>query len=784
MVTTSSDKYHCYKLKNIPLTLSLTFSSLSYNHFILFLFTIIYYLLLINYSGVDYSSNYRVICYLGLFHKHISLPLFPGVTLRRIIDISGADIIVNHDLPPSMPRILELRGTETQVKSARDMIENILETEKGGSNVERSLALTASADWNEESLSPQDSHWMTMNSGYRGSGTAKSGSINDRERDRRDSGHDSISSQSHNNHNESKDKDEYEALYGKFLLEDTSTPSSPTGKQPSLAFGLPPGLSSATTNSSTSYYKNLSPSALSSSLVVTTTNNNDSLYDDDSESSDDEFEDSTSLTRKVKIPSQNLVPILQGKLGILDKVANCTGTTVRLVSKKEYSRTQGLGSPVLEESEPNSPSRGYGNGSLQKRNALGSQSSDSNEMNSMQPTSNSRNATHVVIVSGLTVQEVISGVAVMRKVFLYLSTQGVGSGGYKAATALLIEHVVWLGDTVKDRTSSRTSLLKDVGSTSGAGIVLIKKFTTKNTNQNASKETKILPPPVPIPPAPISFADAVCKREKEAAAALSVIPPPPINYMKEKEKEGKPSLFYNHHVVLIGSRFRIAAARTLLDKIMNNITGTDDLSASNSSTSSDVSVKGSSGIGRLVHIPPPPRHSHEYDSGNSSSVDGENSYSDNDDSYDSNSDDEGATNGRQWNRGDALKQTNKNTDRKSNRNERDNEKVSRRVERDSDRDKDDDDMNVVCILDCPNDKAGLVIGYKGSAIRTMSAKTRAKIVVTDATVTGGVSKRNVKIFGTRKQVDRAKALVERLMEIGTDALDEDYNPNASKVKYM
>ena len=687
-----------------------------------------------------------------------------------------------------MPRILELRGTETQVKSARDMIENILETEKG-SNVERTNSSAVAADWNEESLSPQDSHWMTMNTGYRGSGSVKSGSMNDRdrERERRDSGHDSTSSQSHNNHNEAKDKDEYEALYGKFLLEDTSTPSSPIGKQAPPAFGLPPGLSSATTNSSTSYYKNLSPPSLSSSLVVTTSNNNniDSLYED-SESSDDEFEDSTSLTRKVKITSQNLVPILQGKLGILDKVANCTGTTVRLVSKKEYSRSQGLGSPVLEESEPNSPSRGNGNGILQKRNALGSVSSDSNEMNSMQPVSNSRNATHVVIVSGLTVQEVISGVAVMKKVFLYLSTQGVGSGGYKAATALLIEHVVWPGDTVKDRTNSRISLLKDVGSTSGAGVVLIKKFATKNSSQNATKDSKILPPPVPIPPAPISFADAVCKREKEAAAALSIIPPPPINLLKEKEKEkekeGKSSLYYNHHVVLIGSRFRIAAARTLLDKIMVDHTGTDDLSASNSSTSSDVSLKGSSGLGRLVHIPPPPRRSHEYDSGDSSSGEGDNSYSDNDDSYDSNSDDEGATNGKQWNRGDAFKQTNKNNERNLGRSERDNEKVSRRVERDSDRDKDDDDMNVVCILDCPNDKAGLVIGYKGSAIRTMSAKTRAKIVVTDATVTGGVSKRNVKIFGTRKQVDRAKALVERLMEIGTDALDEDYNPNTSKVK--
>lgn len=38
-----------------------------------------------------------------------------GTTMKQIIDISGADIIVNHDLPPSVPRILELRGTETQV---------------------------------------------------------------------------------------------------------------------------------------------------------------------------------------------------------------------------------------------------------------------------------------------------------------------------------------------------------------------------------------------------------------------------------------------------------------------------------------------------------------------------------------------------------------------------------------------------------------------------------------------------------------------------------------------
>ena len=738
-------------------------------------------------AHVTYSilhTSLILFCARHLFHSI-------GVTLRRIIDISGADIIVNHDLPPSMPRILELRGTEIQVKSARDLIESLLESEKGtnGTTQEGSLALITS-DWNEEPLSPQDSHWMIMNAGYRG-GERGSGIGNGNNNDRRDNEQDSSS---HGNHSESKDKDEYEALYGKFILEDSSTSSSPTDRQAPPSFGHPPGLSSSISNSSTSfYYKNNTTSS-----VATNNNNNidNDLYDD-SESSDDDFEDSTSLTRSVKITSQNLVPILQGKLGILDKVANSTGTTVRLVSKKEYLRSHGQASSLSpgNESAPVSPGRGYGNGSLSKRNNFGSQSTDSNEMNSNLVTSVSTSsvASHIVIVSGLSAQDVVSGVAVMKNVLNYLSTQSVASGGYKAATALVIEHVSWPGDTVKDRTESRLSLLKEISTTSAAGVVLIKKFILKNTN-NYTKEMKILPPPVFIPPAPISFADAVCKREKEAAAAASsstIIPPPPVNILKEKEREKekdtKPIFIYNHHVVLIGSRFRIAAARTLIDKIMNNPTSLEDQlsSASTSSTSSSViSVKGSSslsGYGRLVHIPPPPRFSHEYESGNSSSEE-ENGYSDDDDSYNSNSGDEdGVNNSKQWNRNDTSKSNTKNNEKNSNRSEREKEKFSGRGERE--REKDDDEANVICVLDCPNDKAGLVIGYKGSAIRTMSAKTRAKIVVTDATVTNGVSKRNVKIFGSRKQVDRARALVERLMEIGTDALDEDYSTVNIKVNH-
>ena len=61
--------------------------------------------------SVFYSAS-RTFSSLFLHFSHscsISLLYFStlsGVTLRRIIDISGADIIVNHDLPPSMPRIL------------------------------------------------------------------------------------------------------------------------------------------------------------------------------------------------------------------------------------------------------------------------------------------------------------------------------------------------------------------------------------------------------------------------------------------------------------------------------------------------------------------------------------------------------------------------------------------------------------------------------------------------------------------------------------------------------
>ena len=119
----------------------------------------------------------------------IQMPLLlgpQGVTMQRITDISGCDVVVNHDLPPGntpvalfhllafrsrysysfartpflapapttsvptlflthfvatmhtcvrgcagLPRILELRGTDAQVRSARSLIHSILETEVG-----------------------------------------------------------------------------------------------------------------------------------------------------------------------------------------------------------------------------------------------------------------------------------------------------------------------------------------------------------------------------------------------------------------------------------------------------------------------------------------------------------------------------------------------------------------------------------------------------------------------------------------------------------------------------
>jgi rRNA processing protein Krr1/Pno1 len=635
-----------------------------------------------------------------------------GATLKRIIDISGADIIINHELPPSVPRILELRGTEVQVNSARDMIENILENESNQvPTLHNDSVASPPAKEDDEKLSTLDSHWMSMN--------AASFRVDGRSSDRFSDGD--------AGHSDSKEKEEYEAMYGKFMLEDGPRDPSPARAAPA------------------SYYKE----------APTVFVDNGNYDEEDSLNSDDEIGDSLSLTQNVNFNSQQLITVVQANLGLLDKVANCTGTTVRLVSKNNLT-----GSIGSSDSMPNSPLRGPG---VKLGGALATHSLDDAELTGSAPSriastssSTSPSLSHVIMVSGLALQEVQSGVSVMRKVLHYLSALSGGTSNFKVITSLLIEHVSWPGDTIKDLTKVRAAAIKDIGTTSGAAVVLIRKFTSSVSKDAKATGSVVIPPPA----LSISFADVLLKREPSLPVPPPVLAPVPA------------IITFHHHVILIGSRFRIAAARTLLDKAMNC---PEDLllSTSTSSASSTVPSSVSNGMS-MLRIPPPPRRAADTDSRGSDS-DNDNSYDseDDDDSYETGSGDDSnngysVSNGKTWNRLDngESKRDGKRGDEKRERTRRD----------------DDESSNVVCILDCPNDKAGLVIGYKGSAIRTMSAKTRAKIVVTDAIINGGVSKRSVKIFGTRKQVEKARALVERLMEIGTDAFDEDYIPSSASLK--
>jgi KH domain len=610
--------------------------------------------------------------------EKIPLLLGPkGSTLRRIIDISGADIIINHELPPSVPRILEVRGTETQVNSAREMIENILENENPSTSSLSGETLSSPGGKDEdEKLSTQDSHWMSMNAAtFRADGKST---------DRFDTLDDG--------HSDSKEKDEYEALYGKFLLEDSSGPPTP-------------------------------------SRVPTVFVDNTNYDEDYSVNSDEEHSDCLMLTQRVAINSQHLISVIQTNLGLLDRVANCTGTTVRLISKSSLNQFG------CSDSAPNSPMKGT---VTKARNSLGSHSLDETELaggDMQRRVFQSANPalSHVVMVSGLALQEVQSGVLVMRKVLQYLHAQSTHSSTtYKAISSLLIEHVSWAGDTLRDLTKSRTALIKDIGTTSGAGVVLIKKFTSSSV----AKDVKT---PAPPPALSISFADVLLKREPSLPVPAPAAPPASLVV----------AVSYHHQVVLIGSRFRLAAARTLLEKV---ISAPEDgfVSTSTSSASSVVSVSVPNNGMSLVRIPPPPRRALDNDSRSDSENEDSYDSEDEDDSYDSGSGDDsysgnGMNNGRQWSRMDA-------SDTKSDKRRGDEKERSNRRD-------DDETSNVVCILDCPNDKAGLVIGYKGSAIRTMSAKTRAKIVVTDAIINGGVSKRSVKILGTRKQVEKVMKFI-------------------------
>ena len=75
-----------------------------------------------------------------------------------------------------------------------------------------------------------------------------------------------------------------------------------------------------------------------------------------------------------------------------------------------------------------------------------------------------------------------------------------------------------------------------------------------------------------------------------------------------------------------------------------------------------------------------------------------------------------------------------------------------------------------CSIECPDDKVGLVIGFRGVVIKSMMKRSRAKIVVVGATV-NGKSSRIVEIRGTEAQVEAAKKMVECVITLGADALD-------------
>ncbi len=87
-------------------------------------------------------------------------------------------------------------------------------------------------------------------------------------------------------------------------------------------------------------------------------------------------------------------------------------------------------------------------------------------------------------------------------------------------------------------------------------------------------------------------------------------------------------------------------------------------------------------------------------------------------------------------------------------------------------DDDDDDGDDIqhCSIECPDDKVGLVIGFKGVVIKSMKKISKADIVVIGAVINGKQT-RIVEIKGTEAQVQAAKKLVECVITHGSDALD-------------
>lgn len=75
-----------------------------------------------------------------------------------------------------------------------------------------------------------------------------------------------------------------------------------------------------------------------------------------------------------------------------------------------------------------------------------------------------------------------------------------------------------------------------------------------------------------------------------------------------------------------------------------------------------------------------------------------------------------------------------------------------------------------CSIECPDDKVGLVIGFKGVVIKSMKKISKADIVVIGAVINGKQT-RIVEIKGTEAQVQAAKKMVECVITHGSDALD-------------
>jgi hypothetical protein len=84
---------------------------------------------------------------------------------------------------------------------------------------------------------------------------------------------------------------------------------------------------------------------------------------------------------------------------------------------------------------------------------------------------------------------------------------------------------------------------------------------------------------------------------------------------------------------------------------------------------------------------------------------------------------------------------------------------------------DDASPTVHCRIECPPEKVGLIIGYKGVVIKNMMARSKAKIVVSEAP-TEGKQARDIDVTGTARQVEIAKSMIDTIITHGNEALDQ------------